>query len=225
MPDFSCPELGLCYVDCTLTGTCIRTCHLDAFSYGSDEEVAQLAALKCDRLDGPLIVYGDVTSLAGLETIRMVTSQISIDVHDLDDISGLSGLETVDGRLVLSGLDALTEVEFPALKDVGASLLFVALGSVQRILLPQLTSVGEDCDINGTSATEIDLDALEHVGANMRIFSNPDLQTLNELPSLVEAGSLEIAMNESFPQCEADAIAARLNLSCPLCTGNSDVCP
>ena len=224
MPEFSCPELGRCYLDCPLTGACVRTCVIDFFTLGSNEDVAQLAALKCERLDGPLIVFGDVTSLAGLETLRVVKSQVSIDGLELDDLSGLSGLETVEGQIVLSGL-AVTDVEFPSLKDVGAGLLFVSLGSVQRILLPELTSVGEDCDINSTSATEIDLDALEHVGDNMRIFSNPNLTTLNELPSLVEAQSLEIDLNENLPQCEADAIAARLSLACPLCTDNSEACP
>jgi ferredoxin len=225
MPEFSCPELGNCHYDCTPTGACVRACAFDFFTLGSDEEVAQLAALQCERLDGPLIVYGGVTSLAGLETIHTVTRQVAIyDAPELEDISGLSGLETVGGRILLSVL-AVTEIEFQALEEVGAGLLFVSLLSAQHILLPKLTSVREDCDINSTSATEIDLDALEHVSGKMRIFSNPNLTTLNELPSLVEAQSLEIAMNESFPQCEADAIAARLSVACPLCTDNSEVCP
>lgn len=224
MPEFSCPELGLCYIDCTIADHCLRRCALEASTFGTNEAVEQVAALKCEMLDSPFIVYGDVTSVEGLETIRIARSQVSVDIPEIDDVSGLSGLERVEGKLVIASV-AATEIEFPVLEEVGASLYVVGLGSVQRIRLPKLTTVGEDCDINSTFATEIDLDALERVGTNLRISSNPKLTTLNELPSLVEAQSLEIAKNDELPQCEVDAIAARLGLECDLCAENSEVCP
>jgi len=191
--------------------------------FGTDEEVAQLAALKCEHVDGLLRFWGDVTSVAGLETIRTVTGQVSIDLP-LDDISGLSGLETVGGRISLAEL-AVPEVDFPALKEVGDDLLLLSLGSAERISLPKLTTVAGNLDISGTPATEIDLDALEHVQENVRISSNSKLPTLNELPSLLEAQSLEIYANDKLPQCEVDAIATRLNVTCEHCTENSAACP
>jgi hypothetical protein len=224
VPEFSCPEAGTCYVDCDPAASCVRVCKLDSFMFGSDARVAELSALKCEIVEGALIFFGDVTSLAGLETIRSVSSQVSIEGAGLDDISGLSGLETVAGRLLLGDLP-VTEVEFPALEEVGDELVILSLGSVQRIALPQLTKVGVNVEINSTAATEIDLDALEHVNGNLRISANQNLPTLHELPSLLDAVSLQVDMNPNLPQCEAEAIAARLNLMCLMCTGNSAVCP
>jgi hypothetical protein len=191
--------------------------------FGTDEDVAQLAALKCEQVDGPLLFWEDVTSVAGLETIRTVTGYISMNLP-LDDISGLSGLETVSGFISLVDL-AVPELDFPALKEVGGDLGLLSLDSAERISLPKLTTVGGDLDIGGTPATEIDLDALEHVQGNITISSNSNLPTLNELPSLLEAQSLEIYANEKLPQCEVDAIATRLNVTCEHCTENSAACP
>ena len=94
-----------------------------------------------------------MTSLTGLESIRQITSQVSIDeVPELADLSGLSGLENVSGRVLIDAVHMKT-VELPALKEVDSYVLIQALGSVERIALPSLTIVKDYVDINNTSAT------------------------------------------------------------------------
>jgi hypothetical protein len=55
----------------------------------------------------------------------------------------------------------------------------------------------------------------------LNISGNPALTTVGELPSLSVIDSLIIAGNTSLPQCEVDAIEARVN-ACTACESNDD---
>ncbi len=65
------------------------------------------------------------------------------------------------------------------------------------------------------------------IGGHLEIDDNPVLTSVSGASALTSIGSyLEIQRNASLPACEADALAARVGISCS-CTGNTGTgtCP
>ncbi len=89
--DFSCPELGTCGVQ-REGARCVRVCTLNEdYLVRTDDDVAQLAALRCEVIAGSLTVAGtEITSLLGLETLREVTGSLRIS-SPFGTLSGVDG--------------------------------------------------------------------------------------------------------------------------------------
>jgi hypothetical protein len=234
--DFSCPDLGTCMVMRDASG-CTRLCAFDpAYYMARADDVAKLAALRCNVISGSLTAYGkELKSLAGLETIREVTGDLSIESPTaLADLGGLSGLEEVAGTILVESIgfnvvSTLASVDLPALKSVGifaVSSDVSALDTVHDIRLPSLENAGTVFITFNPTLVTVSLDALRTVGM-LNISANHELLTLNGLPSLVSANPIQIADNFLLPQCEVSAIVARTGGACVLCSGNdnSGVCP
>jgi hypothetical protein len=222
-----CIGLGRCYVG-DASGTCPRTCQFDA-SPMTDEDVEALAALRCDVLDGTLQVDSrDVSSLAGLETIRVVTGSVLISRTTAPDLSGLSGLSRVGGALEVHQNDTNLAVELPALSAVVGQLTFVALPSLDHIFLPALNTVGGLMIVACDALTELKADALQATTGGLNVALNPKLSTLHGLPALTSIeGSISVRKNPALAQCEVDDVLVRAGRGCDGCDGNdaTAVCP
>jgi len=136
----------------------------------------------------------NLANLKGLENLEQAT-----DVS----ITNASGLTT----LVLAGLKAVERLELDT------------LDSTTRIQLPSLETANY-IGIENHDLLSLEMDALTSVSRDLVIGANPNLETLNGLPSLMSVGgNLSIVNNLKLPQCEVDAIAVRLG-GCQACTGN-----
>ncbi len=166
----------------------------------TNEDVAQLAALECEIVEGDLWVQAEeVDSLNQLDSIREIVGNFLTE-------------ESQDSGSKLASLN------LPALQIVSGDLAFQALSSPESLRLPALESVGGRFSINNNGPlTSIQMDALTTVG-ELLIIANSSLVTLNGLPSLTE-GLLGVRANPELPQCEVDAIADRVG-GCSSCTGN-----
>jgi hypothetical protein len=183
-------------------------------------DVIELATLECEVIEGSLLVSGgEVDSLMGLETIREITLTLQVTgATQLVDLEGLGGLEQVS-NLSFESDDNLSSIALPALRSTGG-LSVTSLSSAEFIELPLLQSVTGSVLVNGNEAlTSIEMDSLESIGT-LSVGSNPNLLTLNGLPSLSEAERLFIIENPKLPQCEVDAIAERTEALCSPCTDN-----
>lgn len=196
--EFSCPDLGTCSLQQEGDG-CLRICAFtEEYSMMTADDVARLAALKCQIVQGSLRVSGnEIDTLDGLATIREVTGSFSVQTNDQP------------------------QIELSALRAVGEDLLFLGLTSAESIQLPSLESVGGRLTITeNPSLTSVQLDSLESVTEQLVIGGNDNLLTLNELPSLENLGGFLVTANPKLPQCEVDAIAERVGVDCYPCSGN-----
>lgn len=195
--DFSCPDLGTCSLRRGGDG-CIRICALaDVYAMTTEEDVARLAELRCEIVDGSLDISGNqVGSLTGLGTISEVTGDFTIRNNDQSPIA-LPPLRVVDQDLTLLGLSALESID-----------------------LPLLESVGDALSITGNSSlVSIEMDSLRS-GTILAIGLNDELVTLNGLPALQSVDIFIIGYNPKLPQCEVDMLVDRVDAICSACTGN-----
>lgn len=230
--ELSCPDLGTCSLKHEASG-CTRICSFTAtYSITTAADVAQLAALQCNVVEGALQIGGaKIDSLAGLESIHEITGNLEMG-GSLPDLGGLKGLEKVGGTLRVDSVVNLNSFELPILKSVGAQVYFVADGalrvkSLETIRLPALERVGtgpndELTIVQWADLTHVYMDALKSVTGILNVDYNDELLTLNGLPSLTSARGLSVLLNPKLPQCEMDAIGARIGHPCSSssCTGN-----
>lgn len=220
--DLSCPDLGTCTLQRVGNG-CIRTCAFtQTYTIQTNDDVARLAALGCTIIDGSLDAHGGFNTLAGLETIREIKGSFHmIQSHQLSDLSGFAGLETVMQDFTVEQSRGLTSAQLPALTTVGAHFSLNTLLGVEKINLSALKTVGGALDIVACSLVpSLKLDKLESVGGQFHIALNDGLTSLNGLPALGSVDGLRISNNPKLPQCEVDAVATRLGVGCSSCTGN-----
>jgi hypothetical protein len=216
---------------------CTRVCTFDTtYPLLGGDDVAKLAALRCEVIHGSLAAGGaDIQTLAGLETIRVVTGDISIkSPANLPDLSGFSGLQEVGTLHVMyySQFDPhsiLASIDLPALKSINSFSVVsdvAATDTVHDIRLPSLETAGGVMITFNPTLVTVSLDALRTVGM-LNISANYKLLTLNGLPSLVSADPIQIADNVLLPQCEVSLIVARTGGACTRCSGNDNnaVCP
>jgi hypothetical protein len=205
----SCPDLGTCTLEPVADG-CVRKCAFDQpYAIASNADVARLAALGCTLIDGSVqVVQGDADSLVGLESVSEITGSLTIDGAKLSDLRGLDGLASVH-TLTVERLD-IQSIELPALSHVG-QFTATLLPMLQVLSLPALETADTGVMITACSVLpRFDLRALQTVGNELNVSLNDALLTLGGLPALTSAVSLRMVDNPMLPQCEVDAIAARL---------------
>lgn len=215
--EFSCESLGNCSIALTAEGTCVRRCEVSA-TLRTNDDVQALAALECDILESRLTIEGsEVSTLAGLETIRIIEGDLFVvEATELSDLTGLSGLQLVTQHLSiqstelsnLAGLQSLTGigagleiyrnwglVDISALRGLtGEALTLYITGNP---LLPTLEGLEgiistKNCTIaaNDKLVDIQGLDNLQTIDGSLVLATNPELLSLN-LPSLRQiAGSL-----------------------------------
>jgi hypothetical protein len=225
--DFSCPDLGTCSLMPRGSG-CVRLCSFDPLlQLTTADDVAALAALRCEVISGSLYFAGDFATLAGLETIREVNGDIYLyHPNSLADLGGLSGLETVSGSLLLyyyaNGHDTLKVIELPNLESAGAiDVIGNAKGdTVHAIRFPALQTI-DDMALNANpTLTEIQMPALRTVTDLLTIAQDTALTSLDGFPSLTSVPRVDMSYDDHLAQCAVDAFIARVGAACFGCSNN-----
>ncbi len=168
----------------------------DALIVASNASLTSLAALAKAALAVNLTVTDNpqLQDLTGLEGLVDTTSVTITASPGLKSVSGLDNLSSCNS-LSVSANDALMDVTLPALSTADY-LLITTHPLLLAISVPNLLTVK----------------------GGLTVASNDVLTSLN-LDALTNVGALYIAGNPQYPQCEVDALASRLNVTCS-CGGN-----
>jgi hypothetical protein len=167
---------------------------LNLYSNGSLADISALTNARGDNLSLSIVGNSALSSLVGLEGIRSAEDVVVVRNPNLGSIE-LSGLGAVLGSITVTDQPLAQTLNFSQLGSVGDTLTIAANG-VTSVNLNQLSSA-----------------------AYITITNNPELLTVWELPSLTTINALVLAGNPKFPQCEADAIHARIG-ACSPCQDN-----
>ena len=197
--------------------TSLTTCSFsDDYTVRSQDELDRVAATGCEVVEGTLVLRGSsIVDLSGLATIREIES-LSIVLTGLADLDGLGTLTAAD-TLTITNNEQLSVLELDSLKAVAGR--FEIAESAGVIQLPSLESVGEFAIVSNPGLTSVQMDALKSV-ESFWIQGNESLMTLHDLPSLSYLGDVvSIDGNPMLPQCEVDAILARVGATCLSCSG------
>jgi CRP-like cAMP-binding protein len=148
------------------------------------------------RLACICVVSGNLTirgagSLKGLEGLRGVGGDVTLEASALASLEGLEGLQTVGGDLVI--------LENPALPDLRG--------------LDTLTEVRGDVTVSGNAGLrEVGgLDALESIGGDLEVHGNDQLAAIEGLRALTTVGG-EVRVDENQVLNAAVALAALASL-------------
>ncbi len=199
-------------------------CPADApsLTLASDADVAAAAAVTCA---GDLLIAPGVTS-ACLPALAEVSGSLTLGDGNTATRVDLPALRTV-GSLYGSG-PVLTALELPRLETASALELF-GLPVLERLYLPRLDSVGGSFrvrdaaapllylpqldDIVGelelirlTSSAALDLPYLADVDGVLRVRETGALTSLGGLPSLLDVGGLDIALNVALADFDGMAL-------------------
>jgi hypothetical protein len=168
-------------------------------------------------------VLGDavVPSLAILEGELHVVSNRQLETLKLDAVTAVEVLRIdSNAKLVTLSMSSLTSVAGPATIADGRSL--VSLGDFKK-----LATVGGTLEIHRVRRLA-DLEALSGLTSiQEKLFLADDdaLASLGGLRSLTSLGGLDVQRCPALPQCQVDAFAMRLGVTCPTCDGNApDAC-
>lgn len=164
----------------------------------SDDALSSIAALsKLSSVYGidisSVSQLGSLSGLAGLSSI----GHLSLQDMQLSSLSGLDGLNSVD-EIYLSGLPELNDLS--ALSDV----------TLLRSLTISETGLENLVGLEGLQQAE-----------SLSLMDNASLNTLAQLGSLTQLALLSVTGNAMLPQCEADELASRLQVSCE-CSANDE---
>jgi hypothetical protein len=165
-------------------------------------------------LTGSLSIDGEsgrVSSLA-FPALTSIGGGLGFGLTALTNLDGLAGVTSVGGTMNIQDNAALTDTGgLSALATVANGLLVVANDGLTRLSLPALTSVATNpAPSAGGASTGL-----------LIVSANPALTAI-DLPALtfVAPGGVRIGDNASLPQCQADAVAAKVGQTCD-CTGNT----
>jgi hypothetical protein len=183
--------------------------------------------MDCGVIQGNLEVAGKVlTNLDGLEGIYEVTGDLYINrTEKLQNLGGLVGIRRIGQNLVLAGNLVLESAAFPQLKKVAEKLILQDDQALPTWKLPFLEQVGGVDLHNNEMLLDVEMNDLKQADS-ISIYDNGVLETTYGFPALTQLNSLEIRNNPKLPQCEVDALDARLSACGGLCMGNdaSGVC-
>lgn len=150
------------------------------------EDVGALA--NASRILVSVVATGNTAlkSLAGIDALRATNSVLIANNPALTELGGLQKLEAV-GNITVASNEALGTLQLPALETA------------------------ETMSITGhAQLAALSLPALRTVSLNLTIAANPSLLTLGDTDAWVSVGAMIITDNASLPQCEVDALDARL---------------
>ena len=142
-------------------------------------------------------------SLRGLENLKIVEGNLSIESKGLRDLQGLNNLELV-GKVYVP--------ETMMIYDGGVFTISTNYKLENLDGLESLEEVGQLYIGLNAKLEDIDaLSSLKRVNQSIAIDSNPKMKSLRGLDSLESAkGFFHITENSALPQCEAKALLERL---------------
>ena len=188
----------------------------------SDAELADLS--HCGTIRGALRVTGQVTSLAPLASLVRVEGSLIIEALEVTSLAGLESLRSVDSleiRSPVTSLAALRDVEqVGAIQIVGAAITDLdGLEGAQGLLSLWLEGCGDLTSLLGIPALEslqsldvVDCEALTNITAlstltqtgRVRFERNDSLANLNGLESLEQlTGSLTLTRSPLLNNIDA----------------------
>lgn len=138
-----------------------------------------------------LASQADVARLAGCTIARAIT----IRSGGALDTSGLRGLTTITGDLVIGPTVAVGEITFPALRTLGGALRVRDNGLVQGVFFPVLARAGEIEIDNNAALTTVSLPALGEIAGGLAITDDASLE-LVDLPRLTSIGGALVIANQ-----------------------------
>jgi hypothetical protein len=182
-PGAGCPELR------TIDGDVLIT---------SDDDLSALACI--ERIRGSLAIYSvKVTSLVGLETLRVVEGNLSIDeTLFLDSLAGLDGVREVHGELRMRGNVLRSISALSGLSEVGGELEIDDNSLHSLTGLENLASIGDRVSVtNNVFLESIDaLEGLTRIGGDLIIAWNEKLESVGLLGGLeTVTGRVEVKEN------------------------------
>lgn len=146
----------------------------------------------CDRVVGNLDLDGaDIENLDGLSGLVEVGNLRFLFTTELHDLSGLSGLASIDGSLFFTDCHALTSVDgLSSLTSVGDVVRFSFMNALQDLDgLSSLNAVGSVWLEFNTALTNIDgLSSITSVDGPVILESNTELLDLDGFSGLESVG-------------------------------------
>jgi hypothetical protein len=141
---------------------------------------------------GDLVVTGGAVDVA-LPSLTTVTGDVRADAAGLASLTlagPLSGLQSVEGDVVLQSLPALKTMLLGELETVGGDFLVTDDAALTKLDTPRLTSVGGSVRIeNDDAIVNVDFPMLEHVGVDFAIASNSALRNMSDVYDLRDVGN------------------------------------
>jgi len=210
--------------------------------------IAGIAGL--EEVRGSLVFANDdvLGDLAGLESLRRVGSNSTANTlvltnnAALTSVAALGGVERLLLGVVVTGNDALTSLAGVhhvratqnvviavngALKTLGGLEDLEEVGNftlstnplLETCVLPSLTTVESLSITSHQSLTSVDISKLASADV-LTIAANDLLSTIGDVDALMSVSMLVITGNPALPQCEVDALDARLMACGSSCGGN-----
>ncbi|MEM6989601.1 MAG: hypothetical protein AAF721_03865 [Myxococcota bacterium] len=205
---------------CLALPGCGDECRAGGFDYRDGavlERSEQLDAFEgeCIVVLGKLSVVGErIGDLSGLEGILGIHGALVLRSTALTSTAGLSGLEYVNGNIVVADAPSLERVELPSLRSAGwdvrlarlprlfdldgfealstieGSLSLRELDAMRTMRLPELSSVGGSVYIENNWHLEdlVEPDALFEIGGYLRVRGNPMLRSVSGFNALDRVG-------------------------------------
>jgi len=164
-------------------------------------------------LDGGLDIGGAGLTDVSFPALASIDGGLSFVGTTLTTLSGLAGLITIGGNLMIQGNTALTDTGgLSGLASVPTDVLVSENPALTTLSLPSLATVG---------AGQPSSTAVGPSSRQLYVSTNPALASVN-LPmlSFVGTGGVRFYDNAMLPQCQADAVARATSQPCN-CTGNT----
>ena len=152
-------------------------------SLSSQAQVDNFAATfpDCEDVQGILGIFGTVTDLSPLATIRSVADGLTM-LPDQLTTATFAGLQSIGGDVLVTNAPALSSLNFPALVSVDGDVVVTTSPSLTSLNAPMLTSISGDLFFEVASLTALSLQNLASVES---ILTTANSLTSVNLPALV----------------------------------------
>jgi len=176
------------------------TCPIATHTLDTQEEVNAFVATfsNCNTIDGNLTIARTVNDISGLSFLETITGNLNIDNCDqLISLDGLQNISTIGGYLRIYHLDNLTSLEDingESLKEIGGYLTIDLCRELTDIsALEGLSAVDGDILINNNDKlTSLSgLDSLRFVEGQFAIRNNDNLTDCGAICMLINNGRIE----------------------------------
>jgi len=169
-----------------------------------------------------------VTGLAGckgeaIPTPATVPCDGSYYIDHPEGLAAILACSTISGDLEFHGGE-FGRIVLPGLTKIEGSLLIRVGGTLDRLDITHLESIGRDFYLSGTGslATIEGLSGIRTVGHDMTVFETGYLTSLDGLSSMTSVGGwLSIECNHALPQANAESFAASIDVGGPIQVENN----
>ncbi|MEE2829738.1 MAG: hypothetical protein VX498_11175 [Myxococcota bacterium] len=172
-------------------------------------ELAAIDALACLQRVGGTLRIDDQPALTSVELplLRRVGGDLYVQGNPQQRTLLLPALEQVEGGLIVQYLPRLEELVLPSLHSVKRFLSFYRTGG-QRLILPELLTVGEHFVDEGTKPIEFGAPSTEALNPHhvLYIRVNLSLQEVSAPRLSSVAGVLKISSNEVLASVDMPAL-------------------